>query len=223
MTKLSHYYPRTVDRESTQHYLMYVHLGYCGRTYGQGPAHLSDIKQCWGSGNTILKTLKGNLAQHIAGLLLVSLPATFKDAVLVSRYLGFEYLWIDALCIIQDEESDWQHECSFMQDIYQRSSLTIAAGSAKDSISGFLRFRDTRRPSPCLLPRQESTRACPQIVAYPDLKQERLTNYLSDRAWVRYPWPLGCWTLLTFSIDLARAPPVAAYFDVQRESGVFHL
>jgi hypothetical protein len=61
-------------------------------------------------------------------------PETFRDAIRVTRKLGFRYLWIDSLCIIQVESSR-------MGDVYGNSYLTIAASSAYSDSERFLRSR----------------------------------------------------------------------------------
>jgi hypothetical protein len=69
-----------------------------------------------------------------------TLPATFQHAIQVTRRLGFSYIWIDALCIIQDSKSDWLTESVKMGSIYRNSVLTIAALGAADCFQGcFLR------------------------------------------------------------------------------------
>lgn len=57
-------------------------------------------------------------------------PKTFQDAVDMTRKLGIRYLWIDSLCIIQDDADDWNEQSSRMCDIYQNGFLTIAATRA---------------------------------------------------------------------------------------------
>ncbi|PVH84958.1 HET-domain-containing protein, partial [Cadophora sp. DSE1049] len=64
------------------------------------------------------------------------LPLTFRDAVKITRQLGFRYLWIDSLCIIQDSSEDWQAESTAMGRIYKEASFTIAAEAATDSKAG---------------------------------------------------------------------------------------
>jgi hypothetical protein len=54
----------------------------------------------------------------------VSLPQTFKDAIHICRKLGIYRLWIDALCIIQDDLKDWEIESAKMASIYAGASLT---------------------------------------------------------------------------------------------------
>jgi hypothetical protein len=61
---------------------------------------------------------------------------TFQDAVIVTRHLGFRYLWIDSLCIIQDDKQDWEREVARMALVYKGSQLTIAATSSKDGSEG---------------------------------------------------------------------------------------
>jgi hypothetical protein len=64
------------------------------------------------------------------------LPATFRDAVIVTRALGIRYLWIDSLCIMQDSEDDWQWHCAIMGVIFARSFLCISAAGSPDSTGG---------------------------------------------------------------------------------------
>jgi hypothetical protein len=67
-----------------------------------------------------------------------SLQKTFKDAVTVTHQLGFRYLWIDSLCIIQDSVADWEQECVNRIQIYQNSTVTVAGPAAANSDAGFL-------------------------------------------------------------------------------------
>lgn len=67
---------------------------------------------------------------------LSELPQTFVDAILLTRNLGFEYLWIDSLCIIQDDNGDWIRESARMAEIYQGAILTISADGAWNSHEG---------------------------------------------------------------------------------------
>lgn len=94
------------------------------------------LSHCWGVGQNVLKTTKATLSANKTKILWSSLPRTFQDAVALTRALGFQYLWIDSLCIIQDDPSDFQRESLNMDAIYSNSFLTIAATSAYDSSQG---------------------------------------------------------------------------------------
>ena len=73
------------------------------------------------------------------------LPATLQDAIVVTRQLGGRYLWIDALCIIQDDDDDKAREIHAIPSIYQGSILTISAACSSSCQQGFLY---TRMPYP---------------------------------------------------------------------------
>ena len=76
------------------------------------------------------------------GITIGSLAKTFRDAIWLTLKLGKKYLWIDSLCIIQNDEDDWLIESRQMRHIYWYSYLTIAATNAKDDNDGFLRLFD---------------------------------------------------------------------------------
>lgn len=65
-----------------------------------------------------------------------SLPPSFRDAVIVTRELGIRDLWIDSLCIVQDDLDDWRKESAEMGRIYGMSFLTIIAAGASNSQVG---------------------------------------------------------------------------------------
>ncbi|KAF1815613.1 HET-domain-containing protein [Eremomyces bilateralis CBS 781.70] len=56
-------------------------------------------------------------------------PATFRDAIELAQRLGFQYLWIDALCIVQERaESAFKNHLKLMNEIYDNAQLTIVSG-----------------------------------------------------------------------------------------------
>ncbi|KAK7718842.1 hypothetical protein SLS57_005952 [Botryosphaeria dothidea] len=83
------------------------------------------------------------------------LPKTFRDAITVVRSLGFRYIWIDSLCIVQDDLDEWLRESEQMGVIYERAALTIAACHAKNSTEGCF-FDRTPVSSPVTLPYWDS-------------------------------------------------------------------
>jgi hypothetical protein len=99
------------------------------------------LSHCWGSSQTY-KAEKRSIEHRMKSLQWRDIPKTFQDAILTTHSLGFRYLWIDSLCIIQDDEDDWAMESSKMSHIYANAILTIAAAAAKDDTQGFLHGRD---------------------------------------------------------------------------------
>ncbi|KAG5661367.1 hypothetical protein KAF25_005489 [Fusarium avenaceum] len=64
------------------------------------------------------------------------LPKTHQDAIRLTQELGIRYIWIDSICIIQDDKEDWDHESANMLSVYANASLTIAASNGDDSHKG---------------------------------------------------------------------------------------
>ncbi|OAP57820.1 hypothetical protein AYL99_08558 [Fonsecaea erecta] len=98
------------------------------------------LSHCWGSDNT-LKTTTNTLEERQNGIDWQTLPKTFQDAIQVTRELGFDYIWIDSLCIVQDDPQDWENEAAKMGCIYEKAVLTIAASVADADDAGFLQNR----------------------------------------------------------------------------------
>jgi hypothetical protein len=75
------------------------------------------------------KTTRDNIQCHMEGLPTSSLPKTFRDAIALTCRLGYRYLWVDSLCIIQDDRNDWARESAKMSEVYGSSILTIFAAT----------------------------------------------------------------------------------------------
>lgn len=101
------------------------------------------LSYCWGKVPfETLNTL--NYAQWSKALNISTLPLTVQEAIAITRKLSIPYLWIDALCIIQNSEDDKNGEISSMKDVYACSALTIVAASANAVAEGFLQDRPRR-------------------------------------------------------------------------------
>jgi hypothetical protein len=98
------------------------------------------LSHCWGRSQPFT-TMKETLEARRNGFSTQDVPATFRDAIMVARLLNIRYLWIDSLCIIQDDSNDWQVESSRMGEIYSNSYLTIFADGAAADVEGFLKPR----------------------------------------------------------------------------------
>ena len=94
----------------------------------------------WGTSPRLTATSE-TLEDLQEGIATSFLPKTFRDAITITKKLGIRYLWIDCLCIIQDDRKDWERESATMGEVYKNSYLTISASDAHDSSSGFLQLR----------------------------------------------------------------------------------
>lgn len=111
----------------------------------EGPAGADyfTLSHCWG-GKVPIKLTSDCLYEFQTAIPFPSLPRTFQEAIYITRLLKTRYLWIDAMCIIQDSEKDWLHESSIMGQVYANSRLTLAATASSDSHGGLCRQRDPR-------------------------------------------------------------------------------
>jgi hypothetical protein len=96
------------------------------------------LSYCWGNSADQIRATKAGLPSLRAGIHVSQLPATLHDAVKVTINLGRSLMWIDSLCIIQDDEEDWNREAGKMSTVYAQSLVTIIASSADSCSSGFL-------------------------------------------------------------------------------------
>jgi Heterokaryon incompatibility protein (HET) len=112
------------------------------------------LSHCWGNsdtGSSHIKTTLANLNDHKSRIQMDQLPKTFRHAVQVVRELGLRHLWIDSLCIVQDDKTDWEAEAALMGRYYKRSLFTIAAALGKNSEAGLFQTRDPLTTRPCAL------------------------------------------------------------------------
>ncbi|KAI1444028.1 HET-domain-containing protein [Annulohypoxylon stygium] len=100
------------------------------------------LSYCWGSedeAKSQLKTTRNTIQAHLSHINFGDLPQTVADAVQVCRSLGIRYLWVDALCIVQDDSDDWAKESFEMSNIFSHSFLTLCILQGSSCLSGFLK------------------------------------------------------------------------------------
>lgn len=100
------------------------------------------LSYCWGKTKTFTTTTR-SLRLRKSQIKFDSLPGTFRDAVTITRQLGVRWLWIDALCIVQDDRKDWERESVKMGAIYSLAHVTVAADSGTDCDAGCFNLRST--------------------------------------------------------------------------------
>jgi hypothetical protein len=111
-----------------------------------------------------------NLEGRSAGFLATELPQTLQDAIHVVRELSIQYIWIDMICIVQDDTNDWENEAQNMSNIYQNAYFTICPTAAWSFSDSFL-----RRPDCCSL-------VMPFTVSKPGSIEQKGVFY------ARFPW-----------------------------------
>jgi len=120
-------------------------------TDGQN-GHYFALSYCWGKqrvadmmsfgansrGRRGQPTPQSNIENHKLRISYSDMPKTLRDAVTFSRLLNNRYVWIDALCIVQGDEEEWEREHPKMAEIYSNAKLVLAADNADGLEKGFL-------------------------------------------------------------------------------------
>lgn len=110
------------------------------------------LSHCWGNPaihEVPLKLLSTNVAEFCKSVPWSSLSATFKNAIQLCRRLDVRFLWIDSLCIVQDDKHDWRQQAALMAIIYQSAYVTVSASAAASGAEGLFRERPG---TVCVLP-----------------------------------------------------------------------
>jgi hypothetical protein len=106
-------------------------------TEGHEKGKYMSLSYCWGKSREFTTT-RATLEERKRQIMIADMPKTYQDAICVTRELGVRYLWIDSLCICQDDMDNWERESAKMSSIYTNAYLTISASRARDSAEGFL-------------------------------------------------------------------------------------
>ena len=145
------------------------------------------LSHCWDGGSVeyFSNLNTSNRHQWVAGVCEEELPTKFRDAITVTRWMKVQYLWIDAVCIIQDSGEDWRMQSSVMGDIYAGSYRNIAAMS-KPGEDGFLRERRIEVIEPFLIrDLVHTSHSTTHVLGYDDFWcSSLLSQPLHNRAWV---------------------------------------
>ncbi|KAK3392950.1 heterokaryon incompatibility protein-domain-containing protein [Podospora didyma] len=100
------------------------------------------LSHCWGQDGTPFTTTHSTLASRKEGIEIAALPQTFRDSLVLSASLGLQYIWIDSLCIIQDDIGDWEAQSAQMASIYRNAYLVLGAANGSSDTMGFLDPRE---------------------------------------------------------------------------------
>lgn len=83
----------------------------------------------------LTKAAKGQWTAE-RGLQGLGIPRTILDSIHLAKLIEYRYLWVDALCIVQDDNSVRHQQIAQMYDIYQHADMTIVAAGGEDCASG---------------------------------------------------------------------------------------
>ncbi|KAK5994837.1 hypothetical protein PT974_03223 [Cladobotryum mycophilum] len=157
------------------------------------------LSYTWG-GPQPLMAMNGNITQLMDAINMSDLPPGLQDAVLAARRLGFAYLWIDALCIIQDNNEDKANEIGKMGELYRNATVTIVAATSPGAKYHFLKPNLSRAQTqshvlPGIVP---GSRIQGEVTLAVEVRANRPIHPLLTRGWALQEAMLSS-RLVTFS------------------------
>ncbi|KAI1270860.1 heterokaryon incompatibility protein-domain-containing protein [Xylaria sp. FL0933] len=149
---------------------------------GIAPAPYATLSYRWGPPDRAFRLLRSTLDDFRGGQQRISdLPRTFQDAIVVARRLSIRYLWIDALCIVQDAYEDKAREIPQMRSIYSNAACNLAASASEGPHDGLFRARDTAAVAPGLVKAHDEMH---HVVDMSYRDRQILSGPLHRRGWV---------------------------------------
>jgi hypothetical protein len=131
----------------------------------------------WDSSGRTIITEQATYEKHRNSLRFEDLDLAYQETVHIMRQLAMRYLWIDSLCIIQDNTEDWEAESKTMAMVYNRAFFTLARQCDSNT---------SLRCIPDLSHRVSDPFISPPIYARPVIRHiwDRSAFLLSSRGWV---------------------------------------
>ncbi|KAG5655132.1 hypothetical protein KAF25_001905 [Fusarium avenaceum] len=139
----------------------------------------------WGD-TSYTKLTAGSLEQFKNRIDISDLPVSFKETMHIARLARVKYLWIDSLCIQQDDdEKDWEVEAQLMGKVYSHSFLNVSATLGDDDTRSLFNrsshpFDPTLLNLPCIKRRFRKAWIVDQDVWEDEIEQ----GPLQSRGWV---------------------------------------
>ena len=144
------------------------------------------LSYVWGNAPTT-KTTLANLSAMMqpgsidAGANSLLLPNTIRDALRLTSLLKTRYLWVDTLCIVQDDQDTKQLHFNSMASIYANAYLTVVAAGGEDANYGLRGIEGA-----------EPRATAPEIVRFPGRKDMLVYGLMSwrpeDSIWAKRGW-----------------------------------
>ncbi len=154
------------------------------------PVRYAALSYVWGAAEVPMAKKANITFLRLPGAFLkggyMELPATIHDVVRLCASIGIRYLWVDSMCIVQDDVESKMEQINAMSSIYANAYLTLVALMSEGANSGIPRVsqcRSSSDPSPFVhLPCQTLIRASQGV---------SLTPLIHSRTmWTKRAWTL---------------------------------
>ncbi|KAK8159377.1 heterokaryon incompatibility protein-domain-containing protein [Phyllosticta citrichinensis] len=111
---------------------------------------------------------------------LKSMPKVIQSSVELVRRLGYRYLWIDSICIVQDSTRSWKWNSEVMDRIYSNAEFTICAADGNSAKAGLVAFDKPEASSEQIIERCASG---VRLMISRDVESQIASSAWNKRAW----------------------------------------
>lgn len=139
----------------------------------------------WSTAANVPLLLKANLLELQNRIPVTSITKVFRDAVEVCHCFIIHYLWIDALCFIQNDITDCEKEIANMGNIYMNAYLNLGAAGAADAPERGLCYEsDHKRLLPFHVPVHRNGQAIVYLAYHHNTIEVLGSESLMSHGWV---------------------------------------
>jgi hypothetical protein len=153
------------------------------------PVKYLTLSHCWGTWRHAAMKMEDlePFKERIPPAILTS--QTFLEAFAITRRLGFKYIWIDSLCIVQGDTADWAKESARMSEVYGHAHMNLIAAHARDGREGCFHDRNVLTVRPCKIPNPFNLSSDDYFLVYPMridkiFEEEVRSSPAYKRAWI---------------------------------------
>ncbi|KAK4555318.1 hypothetical protein LTR86_007615 [Recurvomyces mirabilis] len=140
------------------------------------------LSYCWGDTRPF-RLLQGNHEALMMDIPWAELPLTVRDAMSYTKALHIGYIWIDSLCIVQDDVKDWAFEAERMLRIYAGSHLTFLAREATNADGGCFSLPADLSPQSHVFLASTGTNGIEAVYAHVSTQPIKQRGPLRSRGW----------------------------------------
>jgi len=138
------------------------------------------LSYCWGPATETFTLNENTMADMLEAVSEADLTRTHREVIQLARSLRIRFVWIDALCIIQGNSADWEHESRQMARVYGNAELTVIAGRSADARDGFINNDLRAAADPCAIPVGASI---PEECVFASLPRSQKFGPVETRGW----------------------------------------
>ncbi|KAH8723225.1 hypothetical protein GQ44DRAFT_828424 [Phaeosphaeriaceae sp. PMI808] len=93
------------------------------------------LSHMWDQTHTTLST--ENLQALQTNVSTQELSPALNAAIITAQGLGYRYVWVDSLCVLQDSDDDKRQECANMASVFRNAALTVIMDQVDDGLDQF--------------------------------------------------------------------------------------